>query len=225
MHILDPQLRDLWYHSHPKKGTKGYYAYGAKHLRCIKTPRGFRIKNKYLPKDTPIYRYGFQTSEKMTVPHGPYVFKCQLPGVDLKDPPSIEEQIFPYSDKTLPRTGKKKLKVRCGTHYRIILLDTKVNADTCYIFGTNIRVPTQNIPKWMRRDTVVLPHPQRTTRDEIKCAGGKTYRTGRPEVGEVTVAGIPMRCTKIGQLCTVMHENKRYYAHASVVFKRHATGK
>ena len=218
--IKNEKQRNLWFHSHPK-GVKGYYAYGAKELKCQKTSTGYRIKRTILPDDTPIYRYGFPTSKPMTVPHGAFVYQCQLPGVDLADPSTIEEQLFPYSDRTLPRTTKKKLKVRCGKgFYRIVLLDAKVTEPFCYVFGTNIRLPTQDVPTWMRRNTIVLPHPRRTSRDAMKSHSGKVYRFGRPKVGPVTICGIPMKCTCIRQLCTIYFEGQRYYAHASVVFRR-----
>lgn len=218
--IIDPELRHLWYESHIHKGTKGYYAYGAKALRCIKTPKGYRYRGKFLPDDTPIYRYGYNTSAFLTVPHGPYVYKCQLPGFDLLHPPTIEEKIFQYSNTFLHRSTKYKLKVRCGKHYRVILLKHKVTTPFCYVFGTNIKLPTDTVPKWMRRNATVLPHPYPTSKKRIKTSHGKYYDIGNPVIGQVTVAGVHMTCVKIGQLCTVQYGGQRYYAHASVVFKR-----
>lgn len=217
--ILNKERRDLWYHSHPKKGTQGYFAYGAKELRCIKTPQGYRCKGKYLPDDTPIYRYGFNTSSFLTVPHGPFVYKCQIPGLDLVHPSTIEEQIFPYSNLTLRRSTKYKLKVRCGHFYRIIMLKHNITTPTCYVFGTNIRLPTKDVPEWMRRNSIVFPHPRKTSRASIKAREGKIYKIGKPAIGLVSIAGVQMTCVKIGQLCTIRWGGQRYYAHASVVFK------
>lgn len=217
--ILDKKQRDTWYYSHPQNGTKGYYAYGAKDLKCIKTPKGYRLRGEYLPSDTPIYSSGFPTSAFLTVPHGAFVYKCQVPGIDLTDPSTIEEQIFPYSDNFLRRSTKHKLKVRCGKFYRVIMLKHKIKTPFCYVFGTNIKLPTDKVPKWMRRNTVVFPNPLKTSRTRIKAREGKIYPIGSPVIGEVTIAGVPMRCTKIGQLCTIIYGGQRYYAHASVVFK------
>ena len=150
--ILDKKQRDTWYNSYPQNGTKGYYAFGAKHLKCIKTPKGYRFKGEYLPRDTTIYRYGFPTYEFLTVPHGAFVYKCQVPGIDLTHAATIEEQIFPYSNTFLRRSTKYKLKVRCGKYYRVIMLKHKINTPFCYVFGTNIKLPTVKVPKWMRRN-------------------------------------------------------------------------
>lgn len=222
--IEDDTIRNLWYHAHEKKGLPGYYAYGAKKLKCIKTPRGFRIKDTYLPENTPIYKYGHPTSEPLTHRHGPYVFKCQLPGAVLPPRTSIEEKLFHNTDVTLRRSRKNKLKVRCGKFYRIVLLNLKVTGPFCYIFGTNIRVPSQQIPKWMRREHITLPHPARTSRGEIKSFRGDVYRTGRPKIGVVFIGGIEMKCTAIHQLCSIRFKGEKYYAHPSVTltYKQHA---
>lgn len=217
--ILDPELRNLWYESHLHKGRKGYYAYGAKELRCIKTPKGYKCRGKYLAPDTPIYRHGFNTSAFLTVPHGPFVYKCQIPGLDLKHPPSVEEKIFSYSDNFLRRSGRCRLKVRCGKYYRVILLKHKVTTPFCYVFGTNIKLPTQTVPAWLRRNSIVFPHPYPTSRQRIKTSHGKYYPMGKPVIGFVTIAGVKMSCVKISQLCTIQYGGQRYYAHASVVFK------
>lgn len=216
--ILDSTLRDLWYHSHTPTGTKGYYAYGSNKLRCIKTPKGYRCKGEYLPLDTPMYRYGFKTSAFLTVPHGPFVYKCQLPGIDLIHPATIEEEIFPYTSNVLRRTRTHKLKVRCGKHYRIIILNHKVNTPLCYVFGTNIRLPTHKVPPWMRRNGIVFPHPKPASRNNIQV-NGKVYKIGQPYIGSVSIAGVQMTCVKVGQLCTIRYGEQRFYAHASVVFK------
>ena len=217
--IFDSKLRDLWYHSHTHTGRKGYYAYGSNKLRCIKTPRGYRCKGEYLPLDTPMYRYGFNTSARLTVPHGPFVYKCQIPGLDLLHPPTLEEKIFPYSSTFLRRSGKRILKVRCGKYYRVILFRQKVTTPFCYVFGTNIRLPTEKVPVWMRRKSIVFPHPHNTSRTSIKATGGRRYPVGKAVVGLVGIAGVQMSCVKIGQLCTIQYGGQRYYAHASVVFK------
>ena len=217
--ILNKERRELWYHSHTKKGKKGYFAYGAKDLRCIKTPKGYRYRGEYLPKDTPIYRYGFNTSPFLTMPHGPFVYKCQIPGVDLLHPSTIEEEIFPYSSTYLRRSTKYKLKVRCGPYYRVIMLKHKVNTHFCYVFGTNIKLPTKIVPEWMRRNSIVFPHPRPSSRKEIKAREGKVYKIGTPVIGLVSIAGVQMSCVKIGQLCTIRYGEQRFYAHASVVFK------
>lgn len=222
--ITDEYVRTLWYEAYEKKGRPGHYAYGAKHLRCFKTPLGYRIKDKYLPEGTPIYKYGHPTSDPLKYRHGPYVFKCQLPGVKLPPTVSIEEDIFDYTDTTLHRTTRNKLKVRCGKHYRVVLLNLKVQGIFCFIFGTNIRVPSKQIPKWMRRDSIVLPHPARTSRESITSLGKVVYYTGRPKVGVVYIGGIEMRCTAIRQLCSILYRGKKYYAHPSVTltYKQHA---
>ena len=217
--ILDKKLRDLWYHSHVPTGRKGYYAYGSRDLRCIKTPMGYRCKGEYLPLDIPIYPYGFATSELLTVSHGPFVYKCQTPGLDLFHPPSIEEAIFPYSSNFLRRSTKHKLKVRCGRHYRIILLKHTITTPFCYVFGTNIKLPTHVVPEWLRRNSIVFPHPYKTSRKKIKAREGKCYDIGSPAIGTVTIVGVKMKCTKIGQLCVIQYGGQRHYAHASVVFK------
>lgn len=217
--ILDSKLRDLWYHSHTHTGRKGYYAYGSKDLRCIKTPKGYRCRGKHLPLDTPIYRYGYNTSPFLTVPHGPFVYKCQIPGVDLMHPSSIEEEIFPYTSLFLRRSGKHRLKVRCGKYYRVILLKHNVTTPFCYVFGTNIRLPTHKVPEWLRRKSIVFPHPRKTSKKIIRSKFGKCYAMGSPVIGLVSIVGIQMKCTKIGQLCVIYYGGQRYYAHASVVFK------
>lgn len=217
--ILDKTLRDVWYNSHTHKGRKGYYAYGSKSYRCIKTPKGFKFRGEYLPPDIPMYSYGYNTSDFLSVPHGPYVYKCQIPGVDLTHPPSIEEELFPYSSNYLRRSGVHILKVRCGTHYRVMKLKHKVNTPSCYVFGTNIRLPTIKVPEWMRRNSIVFPHPRKTSRKQIKAVGGKLYPMGSPVIGKVYIAGVEMRCVRIDQLCKILYEGQYYYAHASVVFK------
>lgn len=217
--ILDSTLRDLWYHSHPPTGRKGYYAYGSNKLRCIKTPKGYRCKGEYLPLDTPMYRYGFNTSEFLTVPHGPFVYKCQMPGLDLKHPPTIEEEIFPYSSNFLRRSTKYKLKVRCGKQYRVIMLKHKVDTPFCYVFGTNIKLPTHIVPEWLRRNSIVFPHPATTSKKRIKAREHAIYPMGTPAIGPVKIAGVQMQCVRIKQLCTIRYHGQRYYAHASVVFK------
>ncbi len=217
--ILRKESRHLWYHSRPKKGKKGYFAYGAKELRCIKTPKGYRYRGKYLPENTPIYRYGFNTSPFLTMPHGAFVYKCQIPGLDLMHPSTIEEEIFPYSSTYLRRSTKHKLKVRCGSFYRIIMLKHKVTTPLCYVFGTNIRLPTKNVPEWMRRNSIVFPNPTPASKSEIRAREGKVYKIGKPVIGLVSIAGVQMTCVKIGQLCTIRWGEQRFYAHASVVFK------
>ena len=217
--ILNKERRDLWYNSHPKKGKKGYFAYGANKLRCIKTPKGFRYRGKYLPKNTPIYRYGFNTSAFLTMPHGPFVYKCQIPGLALMHPSTIEEEIFPYSSNVLQRSRKHKLKVRCGSFYRIIKLNHKVHTPFCYVFGTNIRLPTHKVPAWLRRNSIVFPYPHTASRKEIKGNDAKVYKMGSPVIGLGSIAGVQMSCVKIGQLCTIRYGEQRFYAHASVVFK------
>lgn len=217
--ILDKKLRDLWYHSHTPTGRKGYYAYGSNKLRCIKTPEGYKCKGEYLPLDTPMYSYGFNTSEFLTVPHGALVYKCQIPGIDLFHPSSIEEEIFPYTSHYLRRSTKYKLKVRCGKYYRVILLKHEITTPFCYVFGTNIKLPTHMVPKWLRRNSIVFPHPYKTSRERIKARENKYYNIGSPVIGLVRIAGVKMKCTKIGQLCTIRYGGQRHYAHASVVFK------
>lgn len=215
--IADKSQRDIWYHSQVPRCVPGTYAYGVKNLKCMKTKDGYRYKNYLLNLDTPVYSYGFPTSEPFTKPHGAFVFKCQLPGFDLTDESTIEEKIFNYKDTTLRRSTKKKLKVRCGKYYRIVLLKPKVTEPFCYIFGTNIRIASQKIPAWMRRRTVVLPNPLRTSRDAVANPYGFCLQIGRPKTGLVEIAGIKMQCTAIKQVCTILYEGQRYYAHPSVV--------
>jgi hypothetical protein len=217
--ILDKTLRDVWYNSHVHKGTKGYYAYGSKNYKCIKTPKGFKYRGGYLPIDTPVYSHGYMTSEFLSIPHGPYVYKCQIPGLDLVHPPSVEEELFPYSSKFLRRSTKYKLKVRCGTHYRVIMIKHDVTTPFCYVFGTNIKLPTPKVPKWMRRNSIVFPHPRKTSKKQIKAREGKVYPIGSPVIGKVYISGVEMRCVRIDQLCKIMYGGQHYYAHASVVFK------
>ena len=220
VHIIEEKkLRDLWYFSQRKKSVPGNYAYGAKQLRCIKTPKGYRIKDKYLPEDVPIYKYGYPTSTPLASPHGAIMFRCQMPGFDLPQPSSIEEHIFPFSDRSaLPRTTKNKLKVRCGNFYRIVLLNLNIEDQYCYIFGTNIRVLSKTIPKWMCRKYVTIPNPMKTSRKVLKSADGRTFHVGQPKVGKVYIAGIQMHCSKIGQLCSILYHGKKFYAHPSVTF-------
>lgn len=217
--ILDKKLRDLWYHSHAPTGRKGYYAYGSNKLRCIKTPTGFRCGGKYLPDSTPMYSHGYNTSALLSVSHGPFVYRCQLPGLDLIHPPSIEEEIFPYSSHFLHRSTKYKLKVRCGKYYRVILLKHEITTPFCYVFGTNIKLPTHMVPEWLRRKSIIFPHPYKTSRKRIKAREGKYYDIGTPTIGPVTIVGVKMKCTKIGQLCAIQYGGQRHYAHASIVFK------
>ena len=215
--IQNKNIRDVWYHSQIPKGVPGNYAYGIQNLKCYKTNNGFRLKGKQIPPNTPVYAYGFKSSDPLSVPHGAFVFKCQLPGFDLTDKSTIEEKIFNFQDTTLRRSTKKKMKVRCGKFYRIVLLNPKVTEPFCFIFGTNIKIASQRIPKWMRRRTVVLPNPMRTSRDSMSNPYGCCLHIGRPKIGPVKVAGLDMKCTAIKQLCTVVFEGQRYYAHASVV--------
>jgi hypothetical protein len=222
VHIIEEKkVRDLWYYSHTKKSLPGNYAYGVKQLKCMKTPWGYRIRDKYLPKEVPIYRYGYTSSTPLAHAHGAIIFRCQVPG-GFHLPfhsDSVEEQIFPYSNRTVLRSTKNKLKVRCGKYYRIILLNLNIEDEHCYIFGTNIRVLAQRVPKWMRRKNVILPNPMKTSRKVVKSAGGMLFHIGQPQIGIVYIAGVQMHCSKIGQqLCTIIYKNKKFCAHPSVVF-------
>ena len=221
--IFNKDQRDLWYNSQivpirERKGRKGTYAFGCLKYKCFKSSNGYNMRGKMLPEETPVYKYGFPTSAKFSVPHGAFVYKCQLPGFDLKDPSTIEEKIFSYKDTTLRRSTKKKLKLRCDKFYRIVLLKPKVKTLWCYIFGTNIRVAAHRIPEWMRRSTVVLPNPMRTSRAAVSNKYGFTLKIARPKLGNCTIGSIRMVCTKVGGICKVRFEEKYFYAHASVVF-------
>jgi len=171
----------------------------------------------------------FATGERFTTPHGAYVFKNQLPGIDLRCRASVEEQLFSVKapvyrgSDTIDRSRKKKLRVRCGKgFYRVVLLNIKVRSHHCYIFGSNIKLHTCRLPPehaWMARDTIVLPNPAKTTRNAIRNKYGFTLKIGRPKKpGPVLVAGILMECTAVGSICKVDFENRIYYAHPSVVF-------
>ena len=223
--------RDLWYTTElarTPRGIKGKYAYGSKNHKVEETEEGYRIKGTILPKSTPIYDYGFRLGERMPVPHGGWVYKHQIPGLELRTSSSVEEKIFSVKapvfkgSETIDRSRKKKLRVRCGIgFYRIVLLNLKVKKDLCFIFGTNIRIDTRKykIPDWMKRTSEVFPHPARTTRDEVKNKFGFVMKVGRPkEVGAVKIAGIEMICVEIGALCKIRFKNKVYYAHPSVIF-------
>jgi len=175
-----------------------------------------------LPENTPVYDYGFRVGERMASPHGCWVFKHQLPGVNLRTHSTIEEKIFSVKDKTLERSRKNMLRVRCGSgKYRIVLSSVPCHPH-CFLYGTNIRLETRQykqIPKWMLRPTEVLPHPARTSRDMIKNKYGFQIQIGRPkEPGLVTIAGIEMLCLEVGALCKIAFRSKVYYAHPSVVF-------
>ena len=227
--IHNPKQRETWYNAHvsaSQKGPKGIYAYGSSSHRVFRVKDGWKCKGDILPKETPIYEYGFPTfGEKMTVPHGAWVYKHQMPGYDLTDRSTVEEKVFSSKDRvyhgseTIDRSRKKKLRVRCGKNqYRIVLLNVKVKTNTCYIFGTNIRVDTRKhkIPKWMCRPTVVLPNPAETSRDEISNKFGFTLKIGRPKkAGPVKIAGIDMMCLKVGPLCKIEFRSKIYFAHPS----------
>ena len=159
---------DLWYYSVGPRGPKGY-AHGLKALRCYKIPEGYRIKRTILPKDTPIYDYGFDCSLKFKCPQGAFVYKCQIPGVELLTD-SVETRLFRNGDSFLTRTRKRRLKVRCGKFYRVVLLCNKITAPFCFVFGTNIKLPTQRVPKW--RACRRYPNPRRTSRREIRTPDG-----------------------------------------------------
>ena len=231
--IKNKQRRDLWYFTHltttRSKGPKGKFAYGSADHRVYRVKDGWKCKDHVLPEETPVYDYGFPTyGEKMAVPHGYWIYKHQIPGVNLHCRSTVEEKIFSSKDRvylgseTIDRSRKKKLRVRCGKGlYRIVLLNVKIKSNSCYIFGTNIRVDTRmrKIPDWMRRPTVVFPNPARTSRDEISNKFGFTLKIGRPKkAGPVKIAGIEMFCVKVSALCKIKFRNKIYYAHPSVVF-------
>ena len=231
--IHNKEQRDLWYKTKlqvvSKRGTPGSYAYGSSDHKVVKSINGWKLKGEELPQETPIYEYGFSTyGKRMSVPHGFWIFQHQIPGFDLTDRSTVEEKLFSSKDRvfhgseTIDRSRKKKLRVRCGKNmYRIVLLNVKVKTNTCYIFGTNIRVDTRkyNIPNWMRRPTVVLPNPARTSKDEVSNKFGFTMEVGRPsKPGPVKVGGIEMFCTGVGQLCKIEFCSKIFYAHHSVVF-------
>jgi hypothetical protein len=214
--IHDKELRDLWYHSQVPRGPKGHYAYGLKALRCYKIPDGYRIKTTILPKETPIYDYGFDCSLKFKCPQGAFVYRCQVPGVELITD-SVETRLFRNGDPFLARTRKKRLKVRCGKFYRVQLLCNKVTAPFCYVFGTNIKLATQIVPKWLRRMHIVYPNPMKTSRRQIKTPGGRVFPMGWGRLGPVKVCGLDMVCVAVRQLCTVIYGGKRYYVHHSVM--------
>ena len=164
--------------------------------------------------------------ERLSVAHGFWVYKHQLPGCDLRCATSIEEKLFSVKQRvyrgseTIDRSRKKKLRVRCGTgFYRIVLLNLKVTANWVYIFGTTICVDVRvhPVPQWMRRKTIVLPHPARTSSDSVSNPYGFTMKVGRPKEGTVSIGGITMFCMKVGPLCKIRFRNKIYYAHPSVV--------
>lgn len=219
IHIIkDKKQRDIWYLSQTKKSRPGAYAYGAKELKCIKTPKGYRIKNIYLHKDTPIYKHGYATSTPLKYPRGAFAFKIQLPHVELPNSISIEEEIFSLKNDILTRSQNTKLKIRCGKYYRIVLLNLKVTDPYCYIFGTNIKVKSEDIPAWMRRRNIVIPNTMKTSKKVVKSRDGVHYPMGKPKVGKVYIAGIEMHCSKINNLCTIRYCGKKFYAHASVTF-------
>lgn len=214
--IEDKELRDLWYNSQVPRGRKGHYAYGLRALRCFRTEGGYRIGNVLLPKDTPVYDYGFDWSTKFKCPQGAFVYRCQIPGVELLTD-SVETRLFRYGDQFLARTRNRRLKVRCGKYYRVVMLCNDVTEPYCYIFGTNIRVPSQRVPKWMRRRHIVYPNPMKTSRREIRTPDGRVFRMGRARLGPVEVAGIRMQCVSVRQLCVVKYNGERYYVHPSVM--------
>ena len=224
--------REIWYNAHvlasKKKPLKATYAYGSLPHKVVKVAAGWKLGSEVLPETTPVYEYGFATyGDRMSIPHGAFVFKHQMGGYDLRCPSSVEEKIFSVKDPifkgsdTFVRSGKKKLRVRCGAgFYRVVFLNLKVKSNFAYIFGSNIKVDTRlyKIPQWMRRRTVVLPHPARTSSDSVSNPFGFTMPVGRPKQGQVLVGGLEMLCTHIGPLCTVSWKGKKYYAHASVIF-------
>ena len=230
--IHNKEQRNIWYQTKLRvanKGTPGSYAYGSSDHKVVKSINGWKLKGEELPNETPIYEYGFSTyGKRMTKAHGFWIFQHQIPGFDLTDRSTVEEKLFSSKDRvfhgseTIDRSRKKKLRVRCGKNmYRVVLLNVKVKTNTCYIFGTNIRVDTRkyNIPNWMRRPTVVLPNPARTSKDEVSNKFGFTMEVGRPrKPGPVKVGGIEMFCTSVGQLCKIEFCSKIFYAHPSVVF-------
>lgn len=224
--IHNREQRELWYHTQvmvsKTKPPKGKYAFGSFDHKVVKVDNGWLLGGDVLPDNTPIYDYGFRTGERMSVPHGAWIYKHQLPGCNLRTHSTIEEKIFSVKDKRLERSRKKMLRVRCGSgKYRIVLTSVPCHPH-CFLFGTNIRLETRQykqIPKWMLRPTEVLPHPARTSRDEIKNKFGFKMRIGRPkEPGMVTIAGIEMLCMEVGPLCKIGFRSKIYYAHPSVVF-------
>ena len=221
--IRDKDARDTWYSAQmlteKKKTPKGTYAFGSAGHRVTEIEGGWLLGGEKLPKNTPVYEYGFRIGERMSTPHGAWYFKHQIPSVDLKTHASIEEKIFHSKDKTLGRSGKSKLRVRCGKGFYRIVKTSVACHPVCYIFGTNLKLDTRKypVPTWMRRPSVVLPHPARTSRDEI---GNKALRIqiGRPKApGMVRVGGIEMLCTAVGALCRVVFQGKTFIAHASVV--------
>lgn len=228
--IRNKKQRDLWYHAEllttKKRPPKGIYAYGSLYHKVLETDDGFQIRGELLPKETPVYPYGFRVGERMNTAHGCWVFKHQIPGVDLRDGSSIEELIFSSKapvfrgSKTIDRSRKNKLRVRCGKgFYRIVVLNVKTGANF-YIFGTNIKLHRSkyNVPMWMRRRTIVFPHPAKTTRKKVSNKFGFTLEIGVAREGPVKIGGIEMLCLKIGRLCEILFEGKKYYAHPSVMF-------
>ena len=163
-----------------------------------------------------MYDYGFDWSLKFKCPQGAFVYRCQIPGVELLTD-SVETRLFRSGDPFLRRTRKRRLKVRCGKFYRVVLLCPKVTEPFCYVFGTNIRLPSQRVPAWMRRRHVLYPNPMRTSRREVRTPDGRVFRMGRARLGKVYVAGIEMVCVAVRQLCVVRFEGRRYYVHHSVM--------
>ena len=204
------------------KPPKAKYAFGSLNHRVVKVDNGWLLGGEVLPQTTPVYDYGFRIGERMSSPHGCWYFKHQIPGVNFRTRPSIEEKIFSVKDKTLERSRKNMLRVRCGNGLYRIVLTHETCHHICYIFGTNIRVDTRKykVPEWMHRKTEVFPHPARTSRNEISNGKyGFKMKIGRPTgPGMVTVGGLEMLCTEIGPLCKIAFESKMYYAHPSVVF-------
>ena len=230
--LKNKEQRDLWYHAqllaHKSKPPKGKYAYGSSRHKVVKVAQGWKLGGEILPESTPVYDYGFSThGERLTVAHGVWVYKHQLPGCDLRCATSIEEKLFSVKQpvfrgsETIDRSRKNKLRVRCGSgYYRIVLVNLKIARHLVYIFGTTIRVDIRihPVPQWMRRKTIVLPHPARTSCDCVSNPTGFTMEVGRPTgPGMVTIGGIEMKCTKVGPLCTIRFKDKTWYAHPSVV--------
>lgn len=163
-----------------------------------------------------MYDYGFDCSLKFKCPQGAFVYRCQIPGVELVTD-SVETRLFRYGDPYLQRTRKRRLKVRCGKYYRVVLLCPKVRDPFCYVFGTNIKLPSRMVPPWMRRRHIVYPNPMKTSRREIKTPDGRVFKMGWARLGPVVVAGIAMECLRVRQLCLVKYKGKRYYVHPSVM--------
>lgn len=223
--IRKKEAREQWYSGELTMAKtlppKRKYAFGSLNHKVVKVDNGWLLGSDVLPEDTPVYDYGFRIGERMSSPHGCWYFKHQIPGVNFRTRSSIEEMIFSVKDKTLERSRKKMLRVRCGNGLYRIVLTHEACHPICYIYGTNIRLDTRKykVPEWMHRRTEVFPHPARTSRDEIKNKFGFKMRIGRPIVpGMVTVGGLEMLCTEVGPLCKIAFERKTYYAHPSVVF-------